>query len=213
MLLVQPIGSDPTEKQRQNRGERKLNLDLSEEKRMPNPIAVSIVLRPSEQKVLEKIVRSHTSEQRLVRRAQIVLKANEGQSNVAIAQALGVNRETVIRWRQRWCEEAEGLQEKENKEEEQVNISEHIQAILMDKPRPGAPVTFSAEQVVRIVAMACEDPETAGIPVSEWTPRELAQEAMRRGIVEKISDSSVERFLKRSQSSTPSQSLLAKCGA
>ena len=83
----------------------------------------------------------------------------------------------------------------------------------MDKPRPGAQVTFSAEQVVRIVAMACEDPETAGIPVSEWTPRELAQEAMRRGIVEKISDSSVERFLKRSQSSTPSQSLLAKCGA
>ncbi|MEB3228651.1 MAG: helix-turn-helix domain-containing protein [Synechocystis sp.] len=122
------------------------------------------MLRPCEQKVLEKIVRSHKSEQRLVRRAQIVLKANEGQSNVAIAQTLGLNRETVIRWRQRWSEEAEGLPERENKEGGEVSISEHIHAILMDKPRPGAPVTFSAEQVVRIVAMACEDPQTDRIP-------------------------------------------------
>lgn len=180
---------------------------------MPIPIALSIVLSPSEQMVLEKIVRSHTSEQRLVRRAQIVLKAHKGQSNAGIAKSLEVNRETVIRWRQRWFEAAGDLPDVSKEDGSQISLTEHIHAILMDKPRPGAPVTFTAEQVVRIVALACEDPETAGIPVSEWTPRELADEAMRRGIVEQISDRSVERFLKRGQASTPSQSLLAQCRA
>jgi hypothetical protein len=45
---------------------------------MPSPTALPIQLKPLEQAVLEKIVRSHTSEQRLVRRAQILLKAHAG---------------------------------------------------------------------------------------------------------------------------------------
>lgn len=179
----------------------------------PTSIALSIHLVPSEQIVLEKIVRSHTSEQRLVRRAQIVLKANAGQSNTAIAKSLGVNRETVQRWRQGWFEAADNLPKGEKEDESQVSLREHIHAILMDKPRPGTPATFSAEQVVQIVALACEEPQTTGIPVTEWTPRELAQEAISRGIVEQISPRSVERFLKRSQTSTPPQSLLAQCRA
>lgn len=56
---------------------------------MPSPTALPIQLKPLEQAVLEKIVRSHTSEQRLVRRAQILLKAHAGDSNAAIAGALG----------------------------------------------------------------------------------------------------------------------------
>lgn len=163
---------------------------------MPSPTALPIQLMPSERAVLEKIVRSHTSEQRLVRRAQIVLKAHAEQSNAVIARVLGVNRETVQRWRQRWSEAASTLPGKGDGDESQGSLSDHIHALLMDHPRPGTPATFSAEQVVRIVALACEDPQTAGGPVTEWTPRELAEEAMRRGIVEQISARSVERFLK-----------------
>jgi hypothetical protein len=50
--------------------------------------------------------------------------------------------------------------------------------------------------VVRIVAIACESPEKSERPVSHWTAKELAQEAIKRGIVEKISPRSVGRFLK-----------------
>lgn len=163
---------------------------------MPSPTALPVQLTPSERAVLGKIVRSHTSEQRLVRRAQIVLKAHAGQSNAVIARALDVNRETVQRWRQRWSEAASTLPGQGDGDESQGSLSDHIHALLMDRPRPGTPATFSAEQVVRIVALACEDPQTAGVPVTEWTPRELAEEAMRRGIVEQISARSVERFLK-----------------
>ena len=70
-----------------------------------------------------------------------------------------------------------------------------IHSILIDRPRPGTPLTFTAQQVVRIVALVCEDPQEVGVPVTEWTPGELAQKAKERGIVETISPRTVERFL------------------
>jgi putative transposase len=62
---------------------------------------------------------------------------------------------------------------------------------------------------VQIIALACESPSEAGRPVSHWTPAELADEAVKRGIVEEISPRSVGRFLKRGYSTTSSQPLLA----
>jgi hypothetical protein len=41
--------------------------------------------------------------------------------------------------------------------------------------------------VVKIAAIACESPKRSDRPVSYWTPSELASEAIKRGIVEKIS--------------------------
>jgi putative transposase len=79
-----------------------------------------------------------------------------------------------------------------------------IEQVLQDEPRSGTPNFFSTEQVVQIVAIACESPEQSERPVSHWTPRELALEAVKRGVVEKISPRSVGRFLKRSHSQTSS---------
>jgi len=73
------------------------------------------------------------------------------------------------------------------------------------------PATFNAQQVVCIVALACEDPQESGVPVTEWTPRELAAEAKQRDIVECISARSVGRFLKAGRASAPSESILAQC--
>lgn len=168
---------------------------------MPGPSPLSIVLSQSQQQALEQIVRCHSSEQRLVRRAQIVLKAKAGLNNAQIAQALGINRATVKCWRQRWHESVESLSIIEADGITDKDLYSRIQAILTDQPRPGTPATFSAQQIVRIIALACEDPYKAGVPVTEWTPRELAQEAIKRGIVESISPRSIERFLKGSQAS------------
>ena len=82
------------------------------------------------------------------------------------------------------------------------SLNERILSILQDVPRPGAPPRFEAQQVVRIVALACEDPEQSGRGITEWTPKELADESVKRGIVDTISARSIERFLKRRQSST-----------
>jgi hypothetical protein len=46
-----------------------------------------------------------------------------------------------------------------------------------------------------VVALACELPATTGVPLSRWSSSELAREAAARGIVERISDVTVWRWL------------------
>jgi putative transposase len=71
-----------------------------------------------------------------------------------------------------------------------------IEDVLSDNPRSGRPGTFVPDQVARILAVACEPPENSGRPVTHWTPRELAEEVVARGIVPSISVRHVGRFLK-----------------
>ena len=99
----------------------------------------------------------------------------------------------------------------EEQEVSDKNLMSSIKQILSDRPRPGTNKFFSTEQVIQIVALACESPEKSGKPISHWTPKELAAEAVKRGIVTKISPRSVGRFLKRGYPTTPSSSLLVKC--
>src|SRR5262249_56042949 len=81
---------------------------------------------------------------------------------------------------------------------------------LPTPPRRGPPATFTAEQIVQIVAVACEDPAASGRPVSHWTPREVAAEVRKRGIVATISTRSVGRFLKSGRFTAPSRGILAQ---
>ena len=62
---------------------------------------------------------------------------------------------------------------------------------------------------MQIMALACEKPEASDRPISTWTPRELADEAVKRGIVEQISPRTVERCLKGEHFAAPSQAVLA----
>jgi hypothetical protein len=58
-------------------------------------------------------------------------------------------------------------------------------------------------------AMTCEKPSESERPISHWSQREIADEAIRRGLVSNISQRSVRRFLKRGRPQTASLSLLA----
>ncbi len=75
------------------------------------------------------------------------------------------------------------------------DLEKLIIGVLTDVVRSGAPPRFSAEQVAGIIALACELPADSGLPVSHWTPSELAREAAKRGLVESISPRQVDRFL------------------
>jgi len=46
-----------------------------------------------------------------------------------------------------------------------------------------------------VTALACELPAEKGVPLSRWSSSELAREAVERGIVERISDTTVWRWL------------------
>jgi hypothetical protein len=68
-------------------------------------MALTRELSASERQQLQQWVAAHGTPQQVVLRCRIVLSAAGGQSDVAIAEQLLVNRKTVIVWRQRFDEQ------------------------------------------------------------------------------------------------------------
>lgn len=175
---------------------------------MPGPKPFFIALTNRQRTILQQLVRRPTCPQHLVWRANIILTADASITNEQIAQQLGLNRLTVRTWRNRWAMAAESLALAEACEDDKA-LTQRITDLLADLPRSGAPPTFSAEQICQIVALACEDPQDCGRPISHWTPKELADELVKRGIVATISPRHVGRFLKSVRPEASSLSVLA----
>jgi transposase len=175
---------------------------------MPTRQASVISMSSLQQDLLQRMVHRPTSAQRLVKRGRIVLEAAQGTSNSKIARDLQVDYETVLRWRDRWHAAETRLQTIEATGKPKL-LNQAIEILLTDEQRPGAPATFTFEQFMQIMALACERPEESQRPVSNWTPRELADEAVKRGIVTAISPRTVGRFLKGERVAAPSQTVLA----
>jgi putative transposase len=174
---------------------------------MPGPPAVSITISPPQQAILDRLLRQHSTPQALVRRIQIIVAAAAGLPNEQIAQQVGCSPKTVRRWRARWAAAQPDLAAVEADDRALRTL---VAEVIADAPRPGAPPTFTAEQIVHIIAIACTPPADSGRPVDAWTARELAAEAEKRQIVPSISARSVGRFLKTSRSQTAPQPRLAE---
>ena len=177
-----------------NLGLRKTNSQMKGVN-MRGPQASEAKLTSVLEKVLEKIARCYTNPYWLVLRVKIILYAASGAGNSEIAQRLDTTRDTARKWRERWLEaeprllaaEAEGLDEKE--------LAALVETVLSDAYRPGTPDTFTPEQLVQVVAVACEDPRKSDREITHWTRRELADEVIKREIVDTISPRHVGRIL------------------
>jgi putative transposase len=180
---------------------------------MPGPKPLSVTLSEKQRGLLEHLSRRQTSPHRLVRRVQTILAAADGFSNDAIARRLNLCRDTVRDWRQRWQEGTQALEAADAAGDADKVLLARIEALLADAPRSGSPGDFSAEQLAQIISVACESPEDGGRPVTHWTPRELAGEVIKRGIVPSISPRTVGRFLKGGRSQAASLDLLAQSSA
>jgi transposase len=120
---------------------------------MPTPTAVEIVLSDEERGRLESWSRRPTSAQALAERSRIVLAAAEGLKNTEIADRLGVHRQSVTKWRNRFAEQRlDGL---------------------VDEPRPGRPRTLTDEKVDEVIARTLE---AAPQDATHWSTRSMAQE-------------------------------------
>lgn len=161
---------------------------------MPGPKAPQVCLVEDERQELLSLIRAHKTPQHLSFRAQIILSLADGHNAREVARLLGTSRLTVRRWRRHWL----------------TRPTCAVPERLQDAPRPGTPATFSVEQWCQIMALACEPPADSQRPISHWTPRELADEASKRGIVPTISERHVGRFLKSRRPQTAPQSLLAQ---
>jgi transposase len=114
--------------------------------------ASKIVLTDAEREALESHVRRRTTAQALALRARIVLRCVEGGNDTTIADDLGIDRNTVGRWRRRFIEKRlDGL---------------------LDEPRPGAPRTVMDADVERVVIATLE---TKPKGATHWSTREMAK--------------------------------------
>ena len=163
---------------------------------MPNRTSARIKLSERVRPLVEALARQRRTAYRQVQRAELLLAMAQGVGNNALARTHKVDRGVVRKWRTRWVALAAKLAHAETTTATDEQLRELLIAGLQDLPRSGTPVTFSAEQIVQIIALSCENPQASGRPVTHWTPPELAAEAAKRGLVRSISPTSVGRFLK-----------------
>jgi transposase len=160
--------------------------------------AAKLVITERQQAVLRQFAAASTSPVRLAQRAEVILRAFEGQENQVIAAAIDLDPTAVGLWRRRWVQAWPQLIQIECTETHAA-FRRAIQDVLSDRPRSGNPGKFTPEQVTQILALACEPPEHSGRPITHWTYKELADEAQKRGIVASISQAQVGRYLREAE--------------
>ena len=116
---------------------------------------------------------------RRLSRAHMLLQADTGLSDDAIAQALHIGTATVERIRKRFVEDG-------------------LEAALSERPRPGGQRKLAGTQEAFLIALACSTPPEGR---TCWTMQLLADRLVELQVVEAISDETVRRTLKKTSSS------------
>jgi transposase len=140
-----------------------------------------ITLTGDERKALRQRVKSGTHTARSIIRANILLNLDEGlgekREQAEVAKICGVSVVTVYNVSKQYA-------------------TEGLDAVLNRKKRekPPVPSKITGEVEARIIALCCGKPP---IGRTRWTLRLLEEKTVELGIVEKISDNTIGRLLKK----------------
>ncbi len=138
-----------------------------------------VTLTEDERAALDGLVRKGKLGVRKLRRAQILLAADKGLTDAAIASAIHASVSTVERTRQRF-------------------VAGGVDWALNERPRPGARPKLDGKAEAYLVALACSKPPEGR---ERWTMQLLADRLVALEQVEAISDETVRRALKKTTSS------------
>ena len=143
-------------------------------------------LSAGEREHLQALIRKGKSPAKRLLKARILLKADvseagEGWSDSRIIQALDTSASMIYRVRKQLVEEG-------------------FEAVLSRKRRMTPPVAaiFDGEKEAKLIALACSEPPKGR---ARWTLRLLESKVVELGIVERASDSTIGRTLKKTVSS------------
>jgi transposase len=119
---------------------------------MGNRTLAALELDEAERAELTSLASRRSTAQALALRARIVLACAEGEQNKVVAVRLGIDRETVGKWRRRFCE--------------------HRLEGLRDEARSGAPRTVGDERIEAVIVRTLEStPPDA----THWSSRGMAR--------------------------------------
>jgi putative transposase len=114
--------------------------------------ARKVELTPEEEKTLRMWTRAGTTEQRLARRARVILTLAEGLPIREVGERCGMSEISVFKWKRRFLEmRLDGLG---------------------DAPRRGRPATITAEERLRVIDLATSAPQKGK---TSWSVRDLAE--------------------------------------
>jgi len=136
-------------------------------------IRYRVELSEAERTELQVMLSSGRHAVRRVKRAQILLATDAGQSDEAIATSVAVSASTVRRTKRRFVEG-------------------NLERALSEEPRPGARRKLSGQEEALLVATACADPPEGR---ARWTLELLAGELVRLTEHETLSRETVRRRL------------------
>ena len=134
-----------------------------------------VTLTTEERQELLELTRSGELSVRKMKRAQILLKADEHWKDREIMAALNTSRPTVERSRKRY-------------------VAGGLEKALNEDPRPGARKKLDGRAEAHLIALACSDgPDDS----DRWALRALANELVELGLVDSISHETVRQYLKK----------------
>lgn len=125
--------------------------------------------------LLELTSRGYTPVRKM-KRAQILLLANEDKKDETIAEVLHVGRATVERIRKRF-------------------VLEGLKAALNERPRPGGQRKLGPKGEAVLAQLAKSEPPAGR---TRWTMELLAKRLVELKVVDSISDETVRKVLKKS---------------
>jgi len=169
-------------------------------------IATPIKITNRVEEILTGYAKSRTLPLSQIQRAKIVIAASKGKNNKEISTEVGLNQDSVSRWRVRWSNNIEQLNEIEEKNPQ--GLQDAVENLLKDAPRPGCPCNFTEVQIIQILETACRHPSEFGYESSHWSLPQLAKAVIGLGIVDFISPASVGRFLKNGSNSAAQGKIL-----
>lgn len=138
--------------------------------------SANLVVSDAQLHQLQAIVARHTSSQRLVLRASLILLVGSGQPLRAVARIHHCRVATVRKWCRRFA--VDGL------------------AGLADASRSGRPRRITSAERCSVIAAACETPQQYGLEgYTAWSGALLARAVIGSGRVARISARSVQRIL------------------
>ena len=136
-------------------------------------IKFRVELSQSERDQLDALLSGGRHATRKIKRAQILVAANDGLSDKVIAGTLKVSGSTIYRTKRRFVEA-------------------NLEGALSEEPRPGAERKLSSKQEALLAATACSKPPPGR---ARWTLELLADEMVRLTDHEELSSETVRRRL------------------
>ncbi|MBM4294410.1 MAG: IS630 family transposase [Deltaproteobacteria bacterium] len=119
---------------------------------MARGMTINITLTSEEEQTLTMWAKAGTTEQRMAKRAKVILLSAQGWRLTEVAQGSGLSRQNCSKWRVRF-------------------LSQRIEG-LADRSRSGRPLSISPEVRLKVTALACTTPPDGS---NAWTLRRLAR--------------------------------------